>query len=218
MPIGQSKTMWQCKLHNLVANFANNANGATWRPNFEPIQVVPMFSKELTELGLCLLLVVEVHCIWQLLKLDIVCRFFCSFFHDLQAPCISDKCKTHDSRKSWIFISELSSVNSANWDGVPSCCNLNWCLPLADQSKIISSLLLYFHYVNTCATLSTYGQHLASLKLLLQSLRWETCRLAVGSCRGGCFCRDTHRLNMVNLTICFCRHTHRLRKFFSLWY
>ena len=33
--------MWQCKLHNLVANFANNANGATWWPNFEPMQVVP---------------------------------------------------------------------------------------------------------------------------------------------------------------------------------
>ena len=29
MPIGQSKAMWQCKLCNLVANFANNANGAT---------------------------------------------------------------------------------------------------------------------------------------------------------------------------------------------
>ena len=26
---------------NLVANFANNANGATWWPNFEPMQVVP---------------------------------------------------------------------------------------------------------------------------------------------------------------------------------
>ena len=26
---------------NLVANFANNANGATWWPSFEPMQVVP---------------------------------------------------------------------------------------------------------------------------------------------------------------------------------
>ena len=41
MPIGQSKAMWQRKWRNLVANFAKNASGATWWPNFEPIQVVP---------------------------------------------------------------------------------------------------------------------------------------------------------------------------------
>ena len=27
---------------NLVANFGNNANGASWWPNFEPMQVVPL--------------------------------------------------------------------------------------------------------------------------------------------------------------------------------
>ena len=31
------QSMWQCKLRKQVANFANNANGATWWPNFEPI-------------------------------------------------------------------------------------------------------------------------------------------------------------------------------------
>jgi hypothetical protein len=29
MPIGQSKAMWQCKLHNLVANFGTNARDVT---------------------------------------------------------------------------------------------------------------------------------------------------------------------------------------------
>ena len=42
MPIGQSKAMWQRKLRNLVANFANNASGATWWPNAKPIQVVTL--------------------------------------------------------------------------------------------------------------------------------------------------------------------------------
>ena len=54
MPIGQSKAKWQCKLPNLVANFANNANGTTchlmtkfltnpscvtWWPTLQLIQV-----------------------------------------------------------------------------------------------------------------------------------------------------------------------------------
>ena len=37
MPTGQSKTMWQCKLHNLVANFGTNAKDVTRWPNFKPI-------------------------------------------------------------------------------------------------------------------------------------------------------------------------------------
>ena len=37
MRTGQSKAMWQCKLHNLVANFGTNARDVTWWPNFEPI-------------------------------------------------------------------------------------------------------------------------------------------------------------------------------------
>ena len=45
MSIGQSKAMWQCNLHNLVANLANNANGATWWLNFEPMQVEPSVGK-----------------------------------------------------------------------------------------------------------------------------------------------------------------------------
>ena len=32
MPIGHSKAIWQCKLHNLVANFGINACDAIWRP------------------------------------------------------------------------------------------------------------------------------------------------------------------------------------------
>ena len=36
MPIGHSKTKWQCKWHNLVANFGTNASDVTWWPNFEP--------------------------------------------------------------------------------------------------------------------------------------------------------------------------------------
>ena len=34
MPIRQSKAMWQCQLRNMVANFANNENGATRWPHF----------------------------------------------------------------------------------------------------------------------------------------------------------------------------------------
>ena len=41
MQIGQSKAMWQHKLRNLVANFANNASGAIWWPNFQLMQVAP---------------------------------------------------------------------------------------------------------------------------------------------------------------------------------
>ena len=37
MRTGQSKAMWQCKLHNLVANFGTNTRDVTWWPNFEPI-------------------------------------------------------------------------------------------------------------------------------------------------------------------------------------
>ena len=37
IPIGNSKTMWQWKRLNLVANFGSNASDATWWLNFEPI-------------------------------------------------------------------------------------------------------------------------------------------------------------------------------------
>ena len=44
MPIGQSKAKWQCKLRNLVANFENNANGATWWPNFQLCHLLAKFA------------------------------------------------------------------------------------------------------------------------------------------------------------------------------
>ena len=39
MPIWQSKVMWQWKWLNLVDNFGNNANGATWWTNSQLKQV-----------------------------------------------------------------------------------------------------------------------------------------------------------------------------------
>ena len=38
----QSKALWQCKWCPLVAEFGTHASGASWWPNFEPMQVVPL--------------------------------------------------------------------------------------------------------------------------------------------------------------------------------
>ena len=36
----KAKAMWQCKWHNLVANFGTNASDVIWWPNFEPSGVL----------------------------------------------------------------------------------------------------------------------------------------------------------------------------------